>query len=634
MTKQRAKLYPTPGKTMPSVFAVLSQFAKAHQGLMLSACDLPSCVREKTAAYLPEIERSGYRLLSSDSHPGLLIQGQFMFWPLNQNMPTNLLPPAARKYTPLAVDRPIGIDLFAGAGGLSMGFEQAGFDIAACVEIDPIHCATHEYNFPYAASICGSVTDLSGDAIRRRTGIGKRDIDVVFGGAPCQGFSMIGKRALDDPRNQLVSHYVRLVKELRPKYCVFENVKGLTVGRHAQFLNELVDALKATGYGVVLPYRVLNAADYGVPQNRMRLFLLAYRDGQNPPVYPHACKHKVAVGEAIGDLPNADTFEALSDSDTTHAVWSTQAAYAKRLRGLAADPNDFSYPRAFDRDRLTCSLRTVHTEASITRFSAAVSGTTEPISRFFKLSADGQCNTLRAGTDSARGAFTSPRRFRHRPTHAQKGTDDNMSIKLNLYAVLMEKLFFAHYKPGLLEFTFARDELSATAAELDVALPKNLGDVVYSFRYRNPLPQSILATADQGLVWIIKGAGLGRYLFKQARASRIEPDAAMLPIKVPNATYVGIDRRGRQFIVPVQAKVGRDQHGVVQTEQDIAFCQERFPGLLCRAVSVHALKHNRIALFELAISDDEVGIVDQKHYTLVPSSEITVDDLRRYGSGG
>lgn len=290
-----------------------------------------------------------------------------------------------------------------------MGFEQAGFDIAACVEIDPIHCATHEYNFPYAASICGSVTDLTGKAIRHRIRIGTRDVDVVFGGAPCQGFSMIGKRALDDPRNQLVYHYVRLVKELHPKFCVFENVKGLTVGRHAQFLSELIDALKAIGYGVVLPYRVLNAADYGVPQNRLRLFLLAHREDQEAPVYPSVNTLKVTVGEAIGDLPDADTFESLANVDSVPAVWTTKSTYAKRLRGLIADPTDFSFPRAFDRNRLTCSLRTVHTDASIARFSEAIPGTTEPISRFFKLSLDGHCNTLRAGTDSARGAFTSPR---------------------------------------------------------------------------------------------------------------------------------------------------------------------------------------------------------------------------------
>ena len=182
--------------------------------------------------------------------------------------------------------RPIGIDLFAGAGGLSLGFEQAGFDIAAAVEIDPVHCATHEYNFPLCKTICASVTDISGDEIRRLAGLGDRAIDVVFGGAPCQGFSMIGKRALDDPRNQLVFHYVRIVAELKPTYCVFENVKGLTLGKHSEFLNELIEALGEAGYDVALPYQVLNAADYGVPQDRKRLFLLGTRRGHQPAVYP------------------------------------------------------------------------------------------------------------------------------------------------------------------------------------------------------------------------------------------------------------------------------------------------------------------------------------------------------------
>ena len=97
--------------------------------------------------------------------------------------------------------------------------------------------------------------------------------------------------------------------------------------------------------------------------------------------------------------------------------------------------------------------------------------------------------------------------------------------------------------------------------------------------------------------------------------------------------YVGLNRRGSQFIVPVQAKVGKDQHGVVQTEQDILFCQERFSNLVCRPVSVHALSENRIALFELTRSDDEIRVVDQKHYVLVPASEISADDLRRYNDG-
>ena len=136
--------------------------------------------------------------------------------------------------------RPIGVDLFAGAGGMSLGFEQAGFDVAAAVEYDPIHCATHEFNFPRCAAICRSVADIDGRYIRSHSRIGAHTVDVVFGGAPCQGFSMIGKRAFDDPRNSLVYHFVRLVVELKASYFVFENVRGLTVGAHKKFLEEII----------------------------------------------------------------------------------------------------------------------------------------------------------------------------------------------------------------------------------------------------------------------------------------------------------------------------------------------------------------------------------------------------------
>jgi DNA (cytosine-5)-methyltransferase 1 len=292
---------------------------------------------------------------------------------------------------------------------MSLGFEQAGFDIAAAIEIDPIHSAVHEYNFPHSVSICASVTDISGNQIRQKADIGDADIDVVFGGAPCQGFSLMGKRALDDPRNQLVFHYVRLVAELHPKYCVFENVKGLTLGAHAGFLRELIEALENVGYRVLQPYRVLNAADFSVPQDRRRLFLIAARSDMQLPDYPEALIDKTTVWDAIGDLPDADAFEQLSWTDEVAACWQTTSRYASRLRGKEIDPTDFSYPRHFDADRLTSSLRTEHTALSKSRFAATEHGKTEAVSRFRKLPPDGLCNTLRAGTDSARGAFTSPR---------------------------------------------------------------------------------------------------------------------------------------------------------------------------------------------------------------------------------
>lgn len=126
--------------------------------------------------------------------------------------------------------RPIGVDLFAGAGGMTLGFEQAGFDVLASVEIDPIHCATHEFNFPFWSVICKDIVNTTGEEIRKRSSIGDRDIDVVFGGPPCQGFSLIGLRVLDDPRNSLVRHFVRLVLELKPKFFVMENVSGMVKG--------------------------------------------------------------------------------------------------------------------------------------------------------------------------------------------------------------------------------------------------------------------------------------------------------------------------------------------------------------------------------------------------------------------
>jgi hypothetical protein len=257
----------------------------------------------------------------------------------------------------------------------------------------------------------------------------------------------------------------------------------------------------------------------------------------------------------------------------------------------------------------------------------------------------------------------------------------------NRYVALIETIFLSHYRPGDFEVPFDREELVSTAKSLRIELPKNLGDVLYSFRYRVPLPATISKTAGRGKAWVIKGVGRGHYRFVQVNPCRIEPDASMMPIKVPNATpeillanafddeqallakirynrlvdlflemtahslqnhlrttvkgigqieidelYVGINKRGKQFVVPVQAKTRKDRHGSVQTEQDIAFCRERFPAMICRPVSVHSLDDNRIAFFELTTDEDEIRIVDQKHYVLVPSSEISAADLERYAN--
>ncbi|MCL2811672.1 MAG: DNA cytosine methyltransferase [Clostridia bacterium] len=300
--------------------------------------------------------------------------------------------------------RPTAIDLFCGAGGMSLGFEQAGFDIVSAVEIDPIHAAVHKYNFPVCNTICGDIAELTGKDLC----FGK-EIDVLFGGPPCQGFSLMGKRDMSDPRNDLLYQFMRLVEEIKPKYFVMENVSGLTIGDAKDFLMRVIDDIELSGYRVVKPYRVLNAKDFGVPQSRQRLFLLGYRKGQAEPIYPVIDDSKLTVKDAIYDLPNIDDFNELKELDKICYLVEPISDYAKKLHGSMIDPFDFSYERKWENHVLTGCLRTQHTKGSTDRFKSTDEGNVEPISRFLKLNPSGICNTLRAGTDKSRGAYTSPR---------------------------------------------------------------------------------------------------------------------------------------------------------------------------------------------------------------------------------
>lgn len=319
--------------------------------------------------------------------------------------------------------RPQVVDLFSGAGGFSLGFEQAGFDITTAVEIDPIHAATHHYNFPQCYIFSRSITSIRGEDILKTANLTQNKPIVVIGGAPCQGFSLIGQRALDDPRNSLVRDFIRIVRELDADYFVFENVKGLTVGKHKNFLKEILESFQSAGYRVRAPWKVLNAANYGVPQNRERLILFGAKKGLTLPKYPEiqtappkeslpldfilkapTCK------EAIDDVPNADTYPELQKTDEVIIdSWKSPSAYAANLRCSNSESWHFGYRRIWNCSLLTSSMQTKHTDITKRRFSETYPGQTEPISRFYKLAPNGISNTLRAGTDSARGAFTSPR---------------------------------------------------------------------------------------------------------------------------------------------------------------------------------------------------------------------------------
>lgn len=327
--------------------------------------------------------------------------------------------------------RPIAIDLFAGAGGLSLGLESAGFRVAASVEIDPIHAAIHHLNFPQSTTICADVRELSGQEIRKRAELGREVIDLVAGGPPCQGFSLIGRRVLTDPRNELVFHFLRLVAELKPRLFMMENVPGMATGAHHELLDELVEGFEDAGYTVRTPIQILNAMNYGVPQDRSRLVILGARRGTKLPEYPvpsfsgigsranQRGRYRQVVPnglprcptskEAIQDLPHLEKYPSTRDSDVLVARLGRGSDYALRLRGDARDPQDFSQIRKQQVAGLTGCLVAQHTARTIERFSQTTPGAVEPVSRFLRLNPQGPCNTLRAGTASDRGAFTAPR---------------------------------------------------------------------------------------------------------------------------------------------------------------------------------------------------------------------------------
>lgn len=230
-----------------------------------------------------------------------------------------------------------------------------------------------------------------------------------------------------------------------------------------------------------------------------------------------------------------------------------------------------------------------------------------------------------------------------------------------------------------------RQDIVWACEQLGVAPPKNLGDVVYSFRYRKPLPGSVRRRAPEGLDWIIRGTGDSQYQFKAVALAWIAPTVGLVETKVPNATpgiiqanalddeqallailrynrlidvftgitcyslqnhlrtnvpgigqtetdevYVGLDRRGAQYVVPVQAKGGNDLLGVVQVEQDLEMCARKFGSMICRPVAAQFMAGDLIALFEFERQNGEIRTVAERHYRLVSPELITEADLTAY----
>lgn len=194
---------------------------------------------------------------------------------------------------------PTVISLFAGCGGSSLGYSMARFRELLAVEWDDHAVETFKMNFPDVPVIKGDIVKVSVEQILEVTGLKVGELDILDGSPPCQGFSMAGKRQLDDPRNQLFREYVRLLRGLKPKVFIMENVSGMVKGVMKLVFVEILKELKASGYKVSA--RLLNAMYFGVPQSRERMiFVGAREDLRIEPTHPKAENRPLTVKQAWG----------------------------------------------------------------------------------------------------------------------------------------------------------------------------------------------------------------------------------------------------------------------------------------------------------------------------------------------
>ena len=255
----------------------------------------------------------------------------------------------------------------------------------------------------------------------------------------------------------------------------------------------------------------------------------------------------------------------------------------------------------------------------------------------------------------------------------------------NRYIRLIETIFHSHYKSGAVEVPFERNEFESTAKKLRIKLPKNQGDAIYSFRYRVRLPESIRSLAPSGKEWIIRPAGRSKYCFALVAEWTVAPSRNWTAIKVPDSTpgliekyslsdeqallaklrynrlidifsgvtcyslqnhlrttvanmgqvetdeiYVGVDRFGAHYVIPIQAKGGKDKLSVVQIEQDLALAAEKFPALVCPAIGAQFMDEGIIALFEFEVGENGVTVSAERHYQLVPPDQLSLEDLETY----
>lgn len=313
------------------------------------------------------------------------------------------------------------IDLFCGCGGFSLGAELAGFRSLAAIDIDHVLQSAYRKNFPNTKTIEGDVGQILKSDWRQL--IGTVRPDGIIGGPPCQGFSRIGKRSKNDPRNTLIHHFYRHVAELSPKFFVMENVEGLLDEDNRDVLTSAIE--RVSGRYRILGPLVVNAAHFGAATNRRRVIVVGYDpddcDSLSLEQIQPALHSLVTVRDAIGDLP-APIQNVGREDDFGWAKYPVGSGerlsnYARVLR--EAPPEGLGWAEAirFHKKGFVSGLyATCHTAAVARRYAKTECGKSDPVSKSYRLEWNGQCPTLRAGTGAEKGAFQAVR-----PIHPAEG---------------------------------------------------------------------------------------------------------------------------------------------------------------------------------------------------------------------
>lgn len=311
--------------------------------------------------------------------------------------------------------KPLIIDLFSGCGGLGLGAELAGFHSLAAVDIDKDLQSSYSLNFPLSQTINTDLALLTPSAWKSILK-GKR-IDGIIGGPPCQGFSRIGLRKTDDPRNALLGQYFRQVRELKPKFFLMENVEGLLDKKNKPILDAALDLIPRN-YHVVGPLKI-NALNCGAATSRKRVVIIGIDPStmdltSEQEIISSLVKKPTTVREAISDIPSPYEDDLKSPklfNWTRYKPSSFELSdYALRMRMMP--PKGLGSRLALEHlihGEISGIINTKHTQPVIERFSETRPGETELISRYPRLSWSGHCPTLRAGTGSDKGSFQAMR---------------------------------------------------------------------------------------------------------------------------------------------------------------------------------------------------------------------------------